>query len=406
MSPEDSTRAGSEADLQTLQQELQRLRSVRRELKHSLDELREIQTLARTIRSTNQPEAILEALEDLLGRILPAPELGLFLFQQEEVVPVGDPILGIREAFHSLTEEGITDWLLEEGRPISVPDLSGRKSPEHSDLLVPLKMMNAGIGVLFIRSGLLEQDLTAQQLDLVSFAAGQAAMALENARLLEQLSTSQRHLQEMIDHATDLILVLDEDARIRYANERAEQLGFDARRIVGRSLLDFLDEADERAELLEFLRSGDRGLRELNLQVGEGPDGRRIVQLALSPLPPGHPLRGSALAVLRDLTEQRRLEHKAREMERLEAVMLAAVTVNHEINNPLTTIVGNLFLIRRELGEDISDSLRQRLDHVESNCKKIEKVARHLEQIEEIKLVKYLGDTEMLDIDLDDSEEN
>lgn len=386
-----------------LQAEIRRLDVVRRELRHSLDELREIQGLARTIRSSSSPGDILEALGELMGRVLPGPELGLFLFHGDELEAVGDPSIGVRSAVHGLKEEGIIDWVLEEGRPISVPDLEG-SGGGRSDLLVPLVVMNSGIGALLVRSPQMDEELTAQQLDLVSFASGQAAMALENARLVEQLSQSRSQLQEMIDQAPDLILLLDREGRIRYANEQTAILGLGRERLIGRSALDWLPDAEIRERLQTDIREGERGLREVELKA---PDGRvAIAQLSLSPLPVGHAGPATTMAILRDLTDQRRLEDQARETEKLKAVMLAAVTVNHEINNPLTSIVGNLFMLRRSLADSGTPDQLRRIDLAEESAHQIERVAQKLESVNEIKMVKYLGDMEMLDIDLHSSGED
>jgi PAS domain S-box-containing protein len=255
-----------------------------------------------------------------------------------------------------------------------------------------------GIGVLLIRSLQQVEELTSQQLDLVSFAAGQAAMALENTRLVTHLEDSRRQLQDMIDSAGDLILLVDDEGRITYANSQSAWLGEARERLVGRCLLDFIEVEEERRGLEDAIHSRRRGLLELTLLNPAVEMEPALAQLSLSPLAPTHPSEATSLIILRDLTERRRLEEKAREADSLKAVMLAAVAVNHEINNPLTAIVGNLFLLRRELGEDADPRLLQRIDLAERSARQIEEVAHRLEQVSEVRRVRYLGDTDMLDL--------
>lgn len=380
-----------------LAEEFRRMEEKARQLRDSLDELREIQALARTIRSTSSPEEVLQGLESILAHVLPGPELGLFLMQGDELVPVGDPSLGVRDTLRALQEDGVTAWVLEEQRPISVPRLD-EAATEQSDLLVPLIVMSMGIGVLLIRSLQQEEELTSQQLDLVSFAAGQAAMALENARLVSHLEDSRRQLQDMIDSAGDLILLVDDEGRITYANSQSAWLGESRERLVGRCLPEFVLEPLERQALEDGIRGRLRILLELSLQNPAVAMEPALAQLSLSPLAPTHPSEATSLIILRDLTERRRLEEKAREAETLKAVMLAAVAVNHEINNPLTAIVGNLFLLRRELGESADPQWLQRIDLAERSARQIEEVAHRLEQVSEVRKVRYLGDTDMLDL--------
>ncbi|MFA7330807.1 MAG: PAS domain-containing protein [Candidatus Delongbacteria bacterium] len=380
-----------------LAEDFRRMEEKARQLRASLDELREIQALARIIRSTSAPEEILQGLESILGHVLPGPELGLFLLEGEDLLPVGDPSLGVRDTLYALQEDGVTAWVLQEQRPISVPRLDDATT-EQSDLLVPLIVMSQGIGVLLIRSLQLEEELTNQQLDLVSFAAGQAAMALENARLVAHLEDSRRQLQDMIDSAGDLILLVDDEGRITYANAQTHWLGESRERLVGRCLPEFVLDDEQRGRLEEAIRRRERGLLELDLLNPALEMEPAAAQLSLSPLAPTHPSEATCLIILRDLTERRRLEEKAREAETLKAVMLAAVTVNHEINNPLTAIVGNLFLLRRELGESANPQLLQRIDLAERSARQIEEVAHRLEQVSEVRRVRYLGETDMLDL--------
>ncbi len=387
-----------------LAEDFRRMEEKARQLRASLDELREIQALARIIRSTSSPEEILQGLESILGHVLPEPELGLFLLEGEDLLPVGDPSLGVRDTLYALQEDGVTAWVLQEQRPISVPRLDDATT-EQSDLLVPLIVMSQGIGVLLIRSLQQEEELTNQQLDLVSFAAGQAAMALENARLVAHLEDSRRQLQDMIDSAGDLILLVDDEGRITYANAQTHWLGESRERLVGRCLPEFVLDAEQRGRLEEAIRRRERGLLELDLLNPALEMEPAAAQLSLSPLAPTHPSEATCLIILRDLTERRRLEEKAREAETLKAVMLAAVTVNHEINNPLTAIVGNLFLLRRELGESADPQLLQRIDLAERSARQIEEVAHRLEQVSEVRRVRYLGDTDMLDLSTGPQEE-
>ncbi|MBD3258632.1 hypothetical protein GF377_09390 [candidate division GN15 bacterium] len=85
------------------------------------------------------------------------------------------------------------------------------------------------------------------------------------------------------------------------------------------------------------------------------------------------------------------------EKERLTAIVETAVTVNHEINNPLTAILGNvqlLLLKRDELDED----LRKKLEVVESAATKIKDVTQRLMALTSARSVGYTNGTSMIDI--------
>lgn len=87
--------------------------------------------------------------------------------------------------------------------------------------------------------------------------------------------------------------------------------------------------------------------------------------------------------------------------ERLGAVMQTAVTVNHEINNPLTAILGNiqLLLMKRK---DLDEELTNKLKTVEEAALKIKDVTQRLLKVTSARAVDYAEGTSMLDISDDD----
>lgn len=85
------------------------------------------------------------------------------------------------------------------------------------------------------------------------------------------------------------------------------------------------------------------------------------------------------------------------EKERLGAILETAVTVNHEINNPLTAILGNvqLLLLKRD---DLDDELRKKLEVVETAATKIKDVTQRLMNLTSARSVGYTDGTTMIDI--------
>jgi K+-sensing histidine kinase KdpD len=83
--------------------------------------------------------------------------------------------------------------------------------------------------------------------------------------------------------------------------------------------------------------------------------------------------------------------------ERLKAIVETAVTVNHEINNPLAAVLGyvQLILSRPEsLDQDTIDKLKK----IETGALRIKEVTNRLLKIVEPVVVKYAGDVRMVDL--------
>ncbi len=79
------------------------------------------------------------------------------------------------------------------------------------------------------------------------------------------------------------------------------------------------------------------------------------------------------------------------------------MTVNHEVNNPLTAILGNvqLLLLKRD---DLDDELKDKLRIIEVSAMKIKDVTQRLMRMTTPRSVEYSDGTKMVDIN--DEEED
>ena len=89
---------------------------------------------------------------------------------------------------------------------------------------------------------------------------------------------------------------------------------------------------------------------------------------------------------------------KESKSQRLSAVTETAVTINHEINNPLTAILGNAELLLSKSPKLDKETL-ERLKIIEESALRIKKVTENLMKIVEPVIVEYAGGVKMLDID-------
>lgn len=87
--------------------------------------------------------------------------------------------------------------------------------------------------------------------------------------------------------------------------------------------------------------------------------------------------------------------------ERLAAIIETAVAVNHEVNNPLTAILGNVqLLLMRD--EELTDALKAKLKTIETSAMKIRDVTQRLMRMTTPRTVEYTNGTKMIDISGDD----
>lgn len=101
------------------------------------------------------------------------------------------------------------------------------------------------------------------------------------------------------------------------------------------------------------------------------------------------------------LSQDGQLDQDRIESERMGAIVETAVTVNHEINNPLTAILGNVQLLLLK-HENLDPKVAEKLRVVEQSAMKIRDVTQKLLRITSSKSVEYVDGTNMLKLPDDD----
>ncbi len=269
----------------------------------------------------------------------------------------------------SLPRSPSVQRVLELGIPYAVEDATSHPLLEsfqeqiaslkvRSLLLVPLVARREMIGILLLASLGQRRTFSDEEKEICQTVASQAAVAVANARLLQDIQQQRRALtrksQELTEESSKLdailnniadgLVVTDPTGRIILSNPAFRETADlpSARSLHGRLLAESFPMPGLQPLVAQALEVPGQVLTE-NL---EPPDGRVLKTSATAlriPPPILEPEKGEQIAgvvtILRDIT------HEV-EVDRMKTDFIS--TVSHELRTPLTSILGFASLIQRD----------------------------------------------------------
>ena len=236
-------------------------------------------------------------------------------------------------------------------------------------LVMPLVYGREVLGTLFLRASR-EAPFTEAEMRFCRIASAASANALKNALLYRDVAEeAARHratgekLRRVLDGTPDVIVATDAAGRITEFNRAAEDLtGCFAKEALGRPLAEVLPAAAPHVEV------GRKG-RELVLTR---PDGTACeIHLVCAPLTDASGALVGRVFLGTDVTDLRRAEKSLAQAERLSSLGEVVAGVAHELNNPLSAVLGYAQLLQSGTGRETLDSDLLRIVESARRCQRI-----------------------------------
>ena len=217
------------------------------------------------------------------------------------------------------------------------------------------------------------------------------------------MALDEKYLQRLLESSPDIIIAVDRQGIVIYYNDGARQnLGYSSAEIIGGNLTRIYPSVEEARRVMKAMReSKDAGRISSFETTFRSKTGEPIpVAISGSLLHDEHGVEIGSIGFARDIRQIRLREQLATAGE-------IAVSLAHEINNPLESITNNLELLTRSLEAHFSQpdfaAESERLDSIRGAIRRVQAIVQRLDEMSrkgDYQTRDYLAGKKMTDLAL------
>jgi PAS domain S-box-containing protein len=194
-------------------------------------------------------------------------------------------------------------------------------------------------------------------------------------------SLDTKFLERLIESSPDIIIAVDRQGTIVYYNDGARQnLGFASSEVIGQKCDRIYPSIDEARRVMKAMRESPDHVRISSFETMFRNKSGGTIPVAIS----GsiiHDEQGNEVGSIGFARDIRRM----RQREQLATAGEIAVSLAHEINNPLESIMNNLDLLSRSFETHLSEAEKvienERIDSIRNSIERVQKIIRRLDEM-------------------------
>ena len=337
------------------------------ELRERADAQRSLAEIAAQIASLHEPQTVLQRAVADAARLLGADRAqvnlrsddGTHLEQpiaaapdppspDDVIVPLGSGIAGLAATERRVMRTG--DYLADTSFPHDEGDERIRAQGIRSMMAAPLIGPDDLIGTITVQST--NADAFGEgDAELLKLLADQAAIAVTNTRLYEQLEQSEARYRFLIDNSPDIVWSIDGEGRFTFLSDSLEaRTGWKPQDLIGKPFSVLTDQGGQAAALLAWTRvreaPGEEHRVRLDLPLANGLVSPAEIALT------GTMIDGKfagAHGSVRDISERERLEGDLRRQAGELAASQERAHLARELHDSVTQALFSMGLTMRSL---------------------------------------------------------
>ncbi len=211
----------------------------------------------------------------------------------------------------------------------------------------------------------------------------------------------QKYFQRLIASSPDIIIAVDKDGIVNYYNDGARtSLGYSSDEMIGQNCTRIYPSIDEARRVMKAMRDSTDSGKIASFETIFRDKGGELIPVMIS----GaliHDDEGNEVGSIGFARDIRRL----RRAQQLATAGEIAVSLAHEINNPLESITNNLELLSQCVQGHLSESEKvvenERFDSIRNSLERVQAIVRRLDEMArkgEYETRDYLAGKRMADL--------
>jgi PAS domain S-box-containing protein len=198
----------------------------------------------------------------------------------------------------------------------------------------------------------------------------------QRRKLERQLAQQEEFRQRLLESFPDLILVVDLEERFAFVSARVRDLlGYQPEDLTGKQISNLEVHSSELAVLCREIISNAKSFGSAEYGARHRNGTWRTMRASASQLFDAESRLSGVIVCVRDITTERKLEQQIVQSERLAAMGAMIGGVAHELNNPLTSILGVSELLQ---DSQSSDSARKQVGILQQQARRAAEIVQNL----------------------------